>query len=131
VEHLASFRHGAPDGSLAALRQEELGRVLEFVWGAAQTHLMVHHAGELGISPSRSQRLAIEARWRDRMERWAVALGFEEGYSRERVREQALQAVESPAQSVAIARSEMESVLATLRALYPVSRPADSVQASP
>jgi len=131
AEELASFRHGAPDGRLEALREEGLERVVEFVWSAAQTHLMVHHAREMGISPSRSQRLAIDARWRDRMGRWAEALGFEEGYSRERVKEQALQVLGSPAQSVAMARAEMESISATLRTLYPVSRPADSVRATP
>jgi hypothetical protein len=120
---LVSFRHAAPAGSLDALREEGVDRVVEFVTSSAQTHLMVHHAREMGISPSRSQRLAIEARWKDRVSRWAGALGFAPSYSRERVKEQALLALGTPAQSAAIARSELGILSPTLLSVYPLSRP--------
>lgn len=128
---LSSFRHGAPSGNLDALRQEGLGAVVDFIASAAQTHLMVHRARDMGIAPSRSQRVAIEERWRGRLGRWAAALGFEEGYGRERVKEQALQALGATAQSAAIARSEIATLAPTLAELYPVRRAEEQPTAKP
>lgn len=125
---VASFRYAAPDGSLDALREEGFDRVVEFVTSSAQTHLMVHHAREMGISASHAQRLAIEERWNARVSRWAEALGFARGYSPEHVKEQALLALDTPAQSAAIARSELGALSPTLLSIYPPSRPGAPTQ---
>lgn len=123
ADELAAFRHTAPDGRLEALRAEPIDRVLAFVEAAAQTHMMMHLASRLGIAPSVSQRAAIQQRWENRIARWATALGFERGQSRQEVREQALQAVGAAEQTAAIARTELAELSPWLRDLYPVSRP--------
>lgn len=132
AEYRATLGAQAPEVSPA---MEEPDRTFELVRNAAQSHMMVHHAEELGIRPSRSQTAAIERRWRDRATRWAAALGFEEGQSRAQVREQALMALGSPDQNAAIARSELEDLSTRLRQLYPVRRPAeeaaDSARSAP
>lgn len=117
--NLADYRATLPAGG----SDETASRTMELVRSAAQSHMMVQHADELGIRPSVSQTAAIEERWRERATRWAAALGFEEGQSQERVREQALVSLGSPAQTAAIARSELEALSVRLRQLYPVRRP--------
>lgn len=100
-----------------------LTRAIDLVLGTAQTHALMHHARERGITPSESQVAALQRRWRGRVAGWAAALGFEEGMSRQQVKEQALGALGTAAQNAAIARSELEEVSLRLRALYPIRRP--------
>lgn len=126
ADDLADYWAALPaDGPASSPSPDEnMGRAIDLVRSAAQSHMMVHHAHELGVGPSVSQTAAIEQRWRDRVTRWAAALGFEEGQSRDRVKEQALVALGSPDQNAAIARSELEDLSIRLRQLYPVRRPA-------
>jgi len=123
-ERFVSFRLAARSGDEGTLEEQGLDRVLTLVESAAQTHAMVDHARELGIVPSDAQEAAIVRRWDQRVTGWAEALGFEPGQTIARVKEQALQAVGTPAQSAAIARSELSEVSPRLRDLYPVRRPA-------
>lgn len=121
VEDLRSFRTGAADPE--SLRGASFDRVAELVLGAAQTHMMMHRARQLGIEPSEPQRAALESRWKSRVEGWAAALGFRPGKSRQEVKQLALQAVGATEQVVAIARTELAELRPWLRDLYPVSRP--------
>lgn len=123
---LRSLASTGPERALEAPSDEELPQLVDRVLGMAQTHMMMHQARELGLESSPSQRAAIEERWQGRIAGWAAALGFEPGQSRQRVEEQALQALGSPAQSAAIARSELVEVAPRLRELYPVRRPTEA-----
>ncbi len=122
-EQFTSYRMAAPGGGEGSLEEQGVERVLGLVQSAAQTHAMIAHARDLGIVPSAAQEAAIEKRWEQRVTGWAEALGFEAGQSVARVKEQALQSVGSPAQSVVIARSELGEIATRLRDLYPVRRP--------
>lgn len=116
-----SLRAGT--ASTEPVSDQPLDRVIQDVMGAAQTHMMVQRARSLGIEPSEPQRRALERRWENRVAGWAAALGFEQGQSRQEVKERALQAVGAPEQVVAIARTELSRISPWLRDLYPVSRP--------
>lgn len=130
ADYRAALPADDPASSASPDEDEDMSRAIEMLRTASQSHMMVHHAEELGIRPSEPQAAAIERRWRDRASRWATAFGFEEGQSRERVKEQALIALGSPAQNAAIARSELEDLSVRLRQLYPVRRPAQSVSSA-
>lgn len=118
---LALYHSDDPEAPEARLA-EGLDRGIEIVRAGAQTHMMMQTAAQLGIGASASQRRAIRERWRSRVDEWAVALGFQEGQSEERVKAQALQRLGAPDQSAAIARSELADLRPRLRALYPVTR---------
>lgn len=96
-------------------------RVVELVTGSARTHIMLERARTLGIDPSAAQRVAVQERWQGQVAGWAEALGFRSGLRDAAVKERALQAVVDPAQSVAIARSQLPRLSVRLRDLYPVA----------
>lgn len=115
-EELSRYGQLSPGGDIESLREADLDRVMDIVQSAAQTHVLMQQARQLGITPSASQAAAIEQRWESRVAVWAEALGFKEGMPRERVKEQALQSLVTPAQNAAIARSELEEIIPSQRA---------------
>lgn len=123
AEAFKALNGAGPGGDMEEAADTGLAGALDLVHGAAQTHALMHHARERGISPSPSQVAAMQRRWRGRVAGWAEALGFEEGMSRQQVKEQALRSLGTPAQNAAIARSELAEVSLRLRDLYPVRTP--------
>jgi hypothetical protein len=122
---VTDYRETLLPGQLTALDSGGFPGAVDFVTSSARTYLMLDRAERLGIGPTTAQRAAIRERWTRRVAEWATALGFATGQSHGMVREEALQALGATEQSAAIARSEMEDLTLTLRALYPIRRPTD------
>jgi hypothetical protein len=112
---------------LSSARSLPWDQLTELVRGASRTHILLARAESMGIEPSESQRAAIEARWEERVGRWADALGFRPGMSRKAVKAQALQALTTPAQSAIQARAQLPRMAPGLAELYPVSSSSDAV----
>ena len=100
--------------------------LVDFVTSAATSALLLEHARELGIEPSDAQRAAIQQRWRQRVGRWAQALGLDSGGSVDAVKQGALNAVGSRQQAVMVARSELRELAGVLTNLYPIERAGSS-----
>lgn len=128
AEMFRSLTAAEPGRDLVTAGDTTIARALERVHGTARTHALMHHARERGLSPSASQIAALKRRWRGRVERWAEALGFEDGMPRQEVKEQALRSLGTTAQNAAIARAELEEVSLRLRDLYPARRPGPRTQ---
>ncbi len=77
-------------------------------------------AGERGVDVPPGEVDEIERRWTDVTTRWATALGFRSGMTPEQVKAASLEALALPAQSAAIARSELEDHGELLRAAYDI-----------
>ncbi len=115
--YVRTFRSESVDG----VRELAPDRLREFIQSATRTHVLLAEASARGIEVSEAQRLAVETRWRERVSRWAAALGFEPGMSRKAVKAQALRALTLPAQSAARARAELPRLSSRLQELYPVT----------
>lgn len=107
--------------SLTDVRAMPLDSVIAFVEGTTRTHVLLARARAEGIEPTESQRLAIQQRWQDQVDRWAEALGFRSGMSRKAVKAQALQALGAQAQSAAQARAALPRLSDRLEQLYPIT----------
>ena len=124
-EYARTFRGEA----VANVKAMPLDTLLQLLESATRTHILLSEARAEGIEPSASQRAAIEERWRERVDRWAAALGFRQGMSPKAVKAQALQARTTPAQSAAQARAELPRLAGRLEELYPISYPAATPEA--
>jgi hypothetical protein len=116
-EYARTFRSQSP----AAARALPPDRLRDLVRSASRTHILLAEARAQGIEVSETQRLTMETRWRERIGRWAAALGFEAGLSGKAVKERALRALSSPAQSAAQARAELPRLYTRLEELYAIT----------
>lgn len=116
--------------SISQVRAMPLDSVVAFIAGTTRTHVLLARASAEGIEPTESQRVAIQQRWQDQVDRWAEALGFRPGMSRKTVKAQSLQALGAQAQSAAQARAALSGVAGQLEQLYPiVEHPAEGESA--
>ncbi|MFP3949196.1 MAG: peptidylprolyl isomerase, partial [Longimicrobiales bacterium] len=86
----------------------------------AVRHRALAEASRRGLGVSEGPRERTAREWRDQVDAWAIALGFEAGSASSAVAARALEALSTSRQNASIARRELESREPLLRAAYEV-----------
>lgn len=99
-------------------------RYAAVVRSAARNALLAQAAEARGLRLSSDERAEVRRSWRDRVERWAEALGLTGLESEADVKRAALRALAAERQRARIARQEVLALAPVLRSMYPVRQAA-------
>ncbi|MEJ2218462.1 MAG: peptidylprolyl isomerase [Gemmatimonadota bacterium] len=104
----------------ARLESLDNARFHRVVSSVARNRLLAQRASQMGVTLTPAEQAGAAERWQSRVADWASSIGFHQGQSPKSVRKAAKDALGSSKQSVQIARAQVDSMSAALRAIYPV-----------